>query len=243
MVLALLIQLATWLLVGLLLGVLAYVAAFVVVQPLDRQRRERVGDFYLSQTMRSIRQGAVVATQYGYTFSQIDYDSDRQSQAVKSVDDAHVEDKGRLISRLSGRPFAIIDDRFNAVADPQYLQICHHAQEEWLDGRSEWAPDDGDGLLARIHYRIPDRPEIVSPSAVEALQTGAADPETADHARENAIKSQEKFGRDMSLTDIMLFGILYLIGSASIWFMANYGSNASEAATPDISLAVGVIPI
>jgi hypothetical protein len=229
------VQLVLWFFVGLLLGVAAYmIAPWAIVMNMSRGKRQKVTDWYISQaTSAGQRLGLVNRQHAGATVTKTSWDPKRRAEKFcLDGEDEYVGDPANMMADLSGRPFGILSEAYDAVVEPWHLHVAERWREALHEDSDLWEVESEDGetvTLVQTAFDLKDRVKIVDLNALDVLQAGGADPRDREHAYENAKKSQEGFSSNVRLRDVAYMGTAFALTAGVTWFVSSYGGQVSGA--------------
>lgn len=213
----------TWGLMGLLLGVSSFIIvpwALAFLGGVDV--RDRVGRYYINQMTTVMGDVALVAReQGGVALSGVSFDPEFSADSVTvGGKEGHLADTLNVKSRLSGKPFGIGLESHAEYITPAIAEFAEHAADAKHEGRLAVRADGG----ARLDFEIPETPTIPDLRGAYRVFAGDARRRFGVLANSWAEKSQEKFGKRVSLGQTLLLMAAFAIGSGMAILALKYGT-------------------
>lgn len=218
--------LLTWLLLGLLLGVVAYVLVPWTLALLGGvELRDRVGRYFISQTMTVLGDAALVAReQGGIALSSVSWDASFGGDRVTVAGQAgHIKDDLNLKSRLAGKPFGLALESHPVYISPLFAEFAEYASDAVHDNRVGPQTDGG----IRLDFELPEAPTVPDLRGTYRILDGDARRYYSTLAESWAAKSQEKFGKRVSMGQTILLIAAFGFGVGMALLVQNYGPDSS----------------
>ena len=230
-----------WGLIGLLLGGSSFILVPWVLALLGGvEMRDRVGRYYIGQMMTVLGDATLVAReQGGVALSGVSFDPEFSADRVTVGGKAgHLVDDLNLKSRLAGKPFGLGLESHPVYISPLFAEFAEHASDAVHDGRI-FAADGG----ARLDFEIPETPQVPSLRGFHRILDGDARRRYGVLAESWAKKSQEKFGKRVSLGQTLVLLAAFALGSGMAVLAMKYGPSGGGAGGVEvpIQMAVGVL--
>lgn len=213
----------TWGLIGLLLGAASFVLVPWVLAFLGGvELRDRVGRWFIRQMMVVIGDGALVAReQGGVALSSVSFDSEFSADRVTVAGkDGHLSDDLNLKSRLANKPFGIGLESHPVYISPLFAEFAAAASDARHADRIGVRPDGG----ARLDFEIPERSTIPDLRGTHRILDGDARRRYGVLGESWAAKSQEKFGKAISVGQTMILLAAFAVGSGMAFLVLKYGT-------------------
>jgi len=238
----------TLLVVALMLGLVAFLVFPILFGGLLPGRvQQSLGNFYIGlATTAGDRLAVVIRENGGLELQQMRFDVDKSAEEISIGGDAeHVGDDLGLVGWLHNQQFGIVDEESSTFTDCLWAEIGErfrrHRERNHLQRVVE---SDGGDAAARVQYSdlipLDEQAQLTWPGEVASLLAGNRTAKDAEIAYEQGVKSQEKFGRSVSLRQSLTIGIMFAIGAAMIWFVIKYGGIDSGADSVSVPIQVGV---
>lgn len=185
-----------WGVIALSLGILVYLlpATFAPLLPIDL--REKIGDFYYRNAMRSFRQVAIVRrTLGGVELIPISVD-DEQKLAKATLSSGMLSDDKKLpfkdpdnrIKRLYQKPAAVVCEAVPAAIDAELAELGY-----WVRQHATSTGLERDGKI-NPYVRVTDGLRVVDPVDILGLVTKDVEPENIETATELTKRRFDKYG-------------------------------------------------
>lgn len=229
----------TWGLLGGLLGLSAFIVVPWTVAFLGGvEARERVGRYYIGQMMTVLGDASLVAReQGGVALAAVSFDPEFSADRVTVGGKAgHLKDTLNAKSRLAGKPFGIGLESHGEYITPAIAEFADAASDALHEGRLGVAADGG----ARLDFEIPATPTIPELRGAHRMLDGDARRRFGVLAESWAQKSQEKFGKRVSLGQTLVLMGAFIAGSGMAILTMKYGpSGGGGGVEVPIQIAVG----
>jgi hypothetical protein len=236
----------TWALIGLIVGAAGYVLIPWALALLGGvEMRDKVGRYFISQMMTVLGDGALVARKQGgvslaSVSSDPDFDADR---ATVNGETGHLKDDLNVKSRLAGGRFGIGLESHAVYISPLFAEFAERASDAVHRGRVAVRTDGGSGRAgSRLDFEIAS--QVVAPELRQAYQIFDGDGRRRFGvlAESWAQKSQEKFGRRISIGQTLILIGAFGVGSGMAILAMRYGGSGGGGGgtTLPIQLALGV---
>ena len=229
----------TWGLIGLLLGASAFILVPWTLAFLGGvDVRDRVGRYYINQLTTVLGDAALVAReQGGVALASVSFDPEFSADRVSVGGKAgHLKDTLNAKSRLAGKPFGIGLESHGEYITPLMAEFAEYASDARHDGRIGMA-DGG----VRLDFEIPETPTIPELRGAHRILDGDARRRFGVLAESWAEKSQEKFGKRVSLGQTLLLMAAFAVGSGMAILAMKYGAGGGGGTVEvPIQIAAGV---
>jgi hypothetical protein len=197
------IQIISWLLIGLLVGPTLVALGPVVLAWLGGpELRERVGSVFVDRAIKMLGSAALIAKeQGGVALASTGTDAKLDADTVTVDGEAgHLRDDMNVKGYLKGRPFGIGLDTVPAYVTPLLAEIGERAASARESGRLGVQPDGG----VRLDFELPKRPQVPDLRKACRVVEGSTAFRDGVVAEDWTRKSQEKFHDRMSLGQTLL---------------------------------------
>jgi hypothetical protein len=214
----------TWALLGLLLGLAGYVLLPWIFAFLGGvELRDRVGRYFIKQMQTVVGDSALVAReQGGVDFAPVSFDPEFSADRVTvGGETGHLSDDLNLKSRLAGKGFGIALESHPVYISPLFAEFASRASDALHDDRLAIA-DGG----ARLDFEIAPDPIVPELRGAHRLLDGDARRRFGVLAQSWAEKSQEKFGKRVSIGQTLLLIGAFVAGSGMAFLVLKYGGDA-----------------
>lgn len=216
---------------------------------LPGRTQQSLGNFYIKlATIAGDRLAIVIRENGGLELQPMRFDVDKSAEEI-SIDgeDEHVGDDLGLVGWLANKQFGIVDEESSTFTDCLWAEIGErfrrHRERNHLQ---RVVASDGGDAAPRVQFSdlipLDERPQLTWPGEVASVLAGNRTAKDAEIAYEQGVKSQEKFGRSVSLGQSLTIGIMFAIGAAMIWFVIKYGGvagGAVDSVTVPVTVGVG----
>lgn len=229
--------LITWLLLGLLLGGVAYVIIPWTLAFLGgTELRDRVGRYFIKQTMTVLGDAALVAReQGGVALSAVSYDAsfgaDKLSVAGQT---GHVADSLNLKSRLASKPFGVALESHPVYISPLFAEFAERASDALHDNRLGVQSDGG----VRLDFEIPSASLVPDLRGTHRILDGDARRYYSTLAESWAAKSQEKFGKRVSMGQTLLLIAAFAVGVGMSLLAFRYGPSGGGGGGVEVPIQI-----
>jgi hypothetical protein len=214
--------LITWALLGLLLGTVGYVLVPWTLAFLGGvELRDRVGQYFIKQTMTVLGDAALVARkQGGVSLTSVSWDASFGADTVTVAGQTgHIADDLGLKSRLAGKPFGIALESHPTYISPLFAEFAERASDALHADRIGPTPDGG----MRLDFEIASASVIPNLRGTYRILDGDARRYYSTLAESWAQKSQEKFGKRVSFGQTMLLIAAFGVGVGLSLLVFKYG--------------------
>lgn len=231
-----------WGVVGGLVGLSSFIVVPWVLALLGGvELRERVGRYFVRQMMVVLGDAALFAReQGGLALSAVSFDpefsADRASVGGK---DGHIADDLNLKSRLAGKPFGISLESHPVYVSPVFAEFAANAADAKEAGRLGPVADGG----VRLDFEIPKTPTIPDLRGTHRILDGDARRRFGVLAESWAEKSQEKFGKRVSLGQTLLLVGAFAVGSGMATLAIRYGGGGSGGGSVEVPIQIARIGV
>ena len=229
--------LITWLLLGLLLGVVGYVLipwTFAFLGGKDG--RDRVGRYFVGQMMTVLGDGALVAReQGGVSLVGVAYDAtfggDRVTVAGQS---GHIVDDLNLKSTLSGKPFGLGLESHPVYISPLFAEFAAKASDALHADRLGPQADGG----YRLDFEIDRAATMPDLRGAYRILDGDARRYYSTLAESWAAKSQEMFGKSVSIGQTLVLLAAFAVGVGMALLINNYGDPSAGGGPVEVPIQI-----
>jgi len=229
----------TWGLLGGLLGLSAFIVVPWTIAILGGvEARDRVGRYYIKQMMTVLGDGALVAReQGGVTLTGVSFDPEFSADRVTVGGKAgHLKDTLNAKSRLASKQFGIGLESHGEYITPAFAEFAAAASDAVHEGRLGVATDGG----ARLDFEIPATPTVPELRGAHRMLDGDARRRFGVLAESWAEKSQEKFGKRVSLGQTLVLMAAFAVGSGMALLAIRYGTGGGGGGVEvPIQIAIG----
>jgi len=236
---------ATWALVGLLLGGTGYVLipwSLALLGGVDM--RDRIGRYFIGQMMTVLGDAALIAREQGGldlagVGFQPEFSADRVTVAGE---DGHLSDDLNVKSRLAGKGFGIGLESHGVYISPLFAEFAKRSSDAVHRGRIGLRSDGGDAP-GRLDFEIHESPIVPDLRGAHLILDGDARRRYGVLSESWAQKSQEKFGKRISVGQTLILIAAFGIGSGMAILAARYGGSAPSGggSTIPIHIALGAL--
>jgi hypothetical protein len=214
---------------------------------LPRPLRQALGNFYIKIATTAGDRLAVVARENGgLELQPMRFDVDKSAEEISIAgEDEHIGDDLDLVGWLHNKQFGIVDEQSSTFTDCLWAEIGERFRRHRERNHFQRVVStDGGESNPRMEYSdlipLDEQPRLTWPDEVASVLAGNRTAKDAEIAYEQGVKSQEKFGRSVSLGQSLTIGIMFAIGAAMIWFVIKYGGVAGGAEPVTVPIHVGV---
>jgi len=226
----------TWALLGLLLGVSSFVLIPWLLAFLGGvEMRDTVGRYFVDQTMTVLGDAALLAReQGGVALAGVSFDSDFGADEVTVAGKTgHIKDDLGLKSRLSGASFGISMESHPVYISPLFAEFAERAADAVHSDRLGPQADGG----MRLDFEIAREAIMPELRGAYRILDGDARLHYSRLAESWAQKSQEKFGKRVSLGQTLLLIAAFAVGSGMGFLVMKYGASGSGGVTVPVMIA------
>jgi len=211
----------TWGLVGGILGVSSFVLVPWALAFLGGvEMRDRVGRYYISQMMTVLGDATMtVREQGGVAIASVSFDPDFAADKVTiGGETGHVADTLNVKSRLANKPFGL--SLGPEYISPLFAEFAEYASDAKAESRVGLVSDGG----VRLDFEIPETPTIPDLRGTYRIFDGDAERRFGTLSKSWAVKSQEKFGKRISLGQTLVLMGAFAVGSGMAILTMKYGT-------------------
>jgi len=233
----------TWALIGLILGATSYILVPWALAILGGvAMRDRVGRYFIKQMMVVLGDAALIAReQGGLALAGVSFDSEFSADRVTVAGkDGHLSDDLNLKSRLAGKAFGLGLESHPVYISPLFAEFAERASDAVHRDRIGVRADGG----ARLDFEIAPTAVIPDLRGTHRILDGDARRRFGVLAESWAKKSQEKFGRRISIGQTLILIGAFGVGSGMAILAMRYGGGGGGGGggtTLPIHLALGVM--
>jgi hypothetical protein len=231
--------LITWALIGLILGATSYVLVPWALAFLGGiEMRDKVGRYFIKQMMTVLDDAALVARrQGGVSLASVSFDADfAADELTVAGKSGHVTDSFDVKSRLAGHGFGVALESHAVYISPLFAEFAERVSDAVDRGRIR-----ADGGRARLDFEI--APTAVLPDLRKT--TTILDDDGRRRfgvlAESWAQKSQEKFGRRISIGQTLILIGAFGVGSGMAILAMRYGTGGSGGGGTTLPIMLGVL--
>lgn len=231
----------TWGLVGLLIGASAFVLVPWTLAFLGGVAvRDKVGRYYISQMMTVLGDASLVAReQGGVALSAVSFDPEFSADKVTvGGKEGHLADTLNVKSRLSGKPFGIGLESHAEYITPVIAEFGEAAADAWHDDRIG-VTDGG----ARLDFEVPATPTVPDLRGAYRAFAGDARRRFGVLAESWAEKSQEKFGKRISLGQTLILMGAFAVGSGMAILTMRLGTGGGGGGGVEVPIQIGLVAL
>jgi len=228
-----------WGTLGLLLGIAGFIVLpFILAAVGGDAMRDKIGRYYIDQMMAVLGDAALVAReQGGLELTTVSFDPEFSAdRATVGGEDGHLSDDLNLKSRLAGKPFGLGLESHPVYISPLFAEFAEHASDAKHAGRLDVRPDGG----ARLDFEIPDLPSVPELRGTHRILDGDARRRFGVLSESWAEKSQEKFGKRVSLGQSILLMMAFAVGSGMALLVIRYGTGGGGGGGVEVPIQIGV---
>jgi len=236
---------ATWALIGLIVGAAGYVLVPWALALLGGiAMRDRVGRYFIKRMMTVLGDGALVARkQGGVSLASVSSDPEFSADRVTvGGETGHLKDDLNVKSRLAGGRFALGLESHAVYISPLFAELADRASDAVHRGRVAVRTDGGtEGASGRLDFEIP--PTAVVPDLRQTYRIFDGDGRRRFGILANswAQKSQEKFGRRISIGQTLILIGAFGVGSLMAILAMRYGTGGGGGGGTTIPIMLGVL--
>lgn len=229
-----------WGLIGLLLGVASFVIVPWTLAFLGGvEMRDRVGRWFIDQMTTVMGDLALIAReQGGLALTTVSFDPDfGADKASVAGATGHLADDLNLKSRLSGKPFGIGLESHAVYISPLFAEFAAAASDAVHEGRIGIRSDGG----ARLDFEIPEVPPVPELRGTHRILDGDAGFQFGQLGNSWAAKSQEKFGKRVSLGQTLVLLGAFALGSGMAILALHVVGDDGGSAGVEVPIQIGLL--
>jgi hypothetical protein len=226
-----------WLLLGLLLGAAAYVLVPWLIAFIGTDDdRDRVGRYFIKQTMTVLGNAALVAReQGGVSLRPVKFDPEFSADRVSvGGETGHLSDDLNLKSRLAGKAFGIGLESHPVYISPLFAEFAEYASNAVHSDRVGVQPDGG----TRLDFEIPADPIVPELRGAHRILDGDARRRFGKLSESWAKKSQEKFGKRISMGQTLILIGAFVAGSGMAVIAMKYGPSGGGGGGVEVPISI-----
>ena len=226
-----------WGLIGLILGVSSFILVPWVLAFLGGvEMRDRVGRYYIKQMMVVLGDAALVAReQGGLALAGVSFDSEFSADRVTVAGkDGHLADDLNLKSRLANKPFGIGLESHPVYISPLFAEFASAASDAVHEGRVGVRTDGG----ARLDFEISREAIIPDLRGAHRILDGDARRRFGVLGESWAQKSQEKFGKAVSVGQTLILLAAFGVGSGLGFVVVKYGVQGGSGGGVEVPIQI-----
>jgi len=230
----------TWALIGLILGAAGYVLVPWTLALLGGvEMRDRVGRHFIKQMMTVLGDAALIAReQGGLALTGVSFDAEFSADRVTVAgDDGHLSDDLNLKSRLAGKSFGIGLESHPVYISPLFAEFAARASDAVHRDRIGVRPDGG----ARLDFEIASTAVVPDLRGAHRILDGDARRRFGVLAESWAQKSQEKFGKRISIGQTLILIGAFAVGSGMAILAMRYGGGGGGGGGTTLPIMLGVL--
>jgi hypothetical protein len=230
----------TWALIGLIVGAASYVLVPWVLGFLGGVgMRDAVGRHFIRQMQTVLGDSALVARrQGGLSLTSVSFDADFAADRLTVAgEDGHLTDSFSLKSRLAGQGFGIGLESHAVYISPLFAEFAERVEDAVDRGRVR-----ADGGQARLDFEIAESSVVPDLRKTTKILDDDGRRRFGVLAESWAQKSQEKFGRRISIGQTLILIGAFGVGSGMAILAMRYGGGGGGGGgtTLPIQMALGV---
>jgi len=226
-----------WGMIGLILGVSSFVLVPWALAFLGGvEMRDHVGRYFIKQMMVVMGDAALIAReQGGLALASVSFDSEFSADRVTVAGkDGHLADDLNLKSRLANKPFGIGLESHPVYISPLFAEFASAASDAVHDGRVGVATDGG----ARLDFEINRDAIIPDLRGAHRILDGDARRRFGVLGESWAQKSQEKFGKTVSLGQTLVLLAAFATGSGMAFLVMRYGVQGGSGGGVEVPIQI-----
>jgi hypothetical protein len=232
--------LVTWALIGLLVGASSYILVPWTLAMLGGvEMRDTVGRHFITQMMTVIGDAALIAReQGGLALTSVSFDPEFSADRVTvGGEDGHLSDDLNLKSRLAGHGFGLGLESHPVYISPLFAEFAERASDATHRGRIGVRGEHG----ARLDFEIARSAVVPDLRGAHRILDGDARRRFGVLAESWAQKSQEKFGRRISIGQTLILIGAFGVGSGMAILAMRYGGSGGGGGGTTIPIMLGVL--
>jgi hypothetical protein len=231
----------TWALIGLIVGAAGYVLVPWALALLGGvEMRDTVGRYFIKQMQTVLGDSALIAReQGGVSLASVSFDPEFSADRVTvGGEDGHLSDDLNLKSRLAGHGFGLGLESHPVYISPLFAEFAERASDAVHRDRIGVRADGG----ARLDFEIAASAVVPDLRGAHRILDGDARRRFGVLAESWAQKSQEKFGRRISIGQTLILIGAFGVGSGMAILAMRYGGSGGGGGgtTLPIQMALGV---
>jgi len=229
----------TWALIGLIVGAAGYVLIPWVLALLGGvEMRDRVGRYFIKQMQTVLGDSTLVARQQGgVSLASVSFDADFAADRVTVAGEpGHLTDSLNVKSRLAGQGFGVGLESHAVYISPLFAEFAQFAEKAHDRGRLR--PDTE---TPRFDFEIPEMPTVPDLRKTTRVLDDDAGRRFGVLAESWAQKSQEKFGRRISIGQTLILIGAFGVGSGMAILAMRYGGSGGGGGGTTIPIMLGVL--
>ncbi len=212
----------TWALIGLIVGAAGYVLIPWALALLGGvEMRDRVGRYFIKRMQTVLGDSTLVARQQGgVSLASVSFDADFEADRLKVAGEpGHLTDSLNVKSRLAGQGFGIGLESHAVYISPLFAEFAEFAEKAHDRGRLR-----PDAETPRFDFEIPEMPTVPDLRKTTRVLDDDAGRRFGILANSWAQKSQEKFGRRISIGQTLILIGAFGVGSGMAILAMRYGT-------------------
>jgi hypothetical protein len=232
------LMLVTWALLGLIIGAASYIIVPWTLAVLGGvEMRDKVGRYYIKQMQTVLGDSALIARrQGGLALRPVSFDSEFGADRVNVAgEDGHLSDDLNLKSRLAGQGFGIGLESHPAYISPLFAEFVEQARDAVHRGRVGVRNE-----AARLDFEIAPTPTVPDLRNTTEILAGNARRRYGVLANSWAEKSQEKFGRRISIGQTLILIAAFGLGSGMAILAMRYGTGGGGGGGINVPIQIAV---
>jgi len=229
----------TWALIGLIVGAAGYVLIPWTLALLGGiAMRDRVGRYFIKRMMTVMGDAALIAReQGGITLASVSFDSEFSADRVSVAgEDGHLSDDLNVKSRLAGQSFGLGLESHPVYISPLFAEFAERASDAVHRGRIG-VREQG----ARLDFEIAPTAVVPDLRGSHRILDGDARRRFGVLAESWAQKSQEKFGRRISIGQTLILIGAFGVGSGMAILAMRYGGSSGGGGGTTIPIMLGAL--
>ena len=230
----------TWALIGLILGAAGYVLVPWALALLGGvEMRDRVGRHFIKQMMTVLGDAALIARkQGGLALTGVSFDPEFSADRVTVAgEDGHLSDSLNVKSRLAGKSFGLGLESQPTYISPLFAEFAARASDAVHRDRIGVRPDGG----ARLDFEIAPTAVVSDLRGADRILDGGARNRFGVLAESWAQKSQEKFGKRISIGQTLILIGAFAVGSGMGILAMRYGGGGGGGGGTTLPIMLGVL--
>jgi hypothetical protein len=229
----------TWVLIGLIVGAASYVLIPWTLAMLGgRAASSAVGRYYIKQMQTVLGDSTLVARQQGgVSLASVSFDADFEADRLKVAGETgHLTDSLNVKSRLAGQGFGIGLESHAVYISPLFAEFAEFAEKAHDRGRLR-----PDAETPRFDFEMPEMPTVPDLRKTTRVLDDDAGRRFGVLAESWTQKSQEKFGRRISIGQTLILIGAFGVGSGMAILAMRYGGAGGGGGGTTIPIMLGVL--